>query len=240
MTNRFKTLAAITVFLMLTACSGSESDTSKKTVSEDTVRNVSEQKTTQATVQVIPEYKIVEDEVKRDIKRTVEVELSSRTDEETLGALAEQIYALSNVKVKRTFIGYRIAGEDERQAFWARTDYLPELKVILLGKNAADYEVIKRAAMPEGEIIGSWMVGDGVDYRTTAYTKDGKTYMQMVADISGKSSDRVYNLSQSDKGIKLQGEDSNDQDGYFIINEKGHLEFWNEENGNYYTTVQKV
>lgn len=235
-----KNSAAITVFLMLTACSDNAPDTSEQTVSENKVQNVSEQNITQTTVQAIPEYKIIEDDVKRNIKRTVEVELSSRTDKETLKALAEEIYALSNAKVERTFIGYRIAGEDKNQAFWAKTDYSPDLNIKILGKSIADYEMIKNTAMPEGEILGSWMVGDGVDYRTTAYTKHGKTYMQMVADTNGEPSDRVYNLSQSDNGIKLQGEDSNDQDGYFIINEKGNLEFWNEENGNYYTTAQKV
>lgn len=61
----------------------------------------------------IPEYKIIEDTVKRNIKRTVEVELSSRMDEDSLRALAEKIYALSDVKVERTFIIYRIAGEGD-------------------------------------------------------------------------------------------------------------------------------
>ncbi len=240
MTNRLKNSAAIIVFLMLTACSDNAPDTSEQIASENKFQNVSEQNITQTAVQAIPEYKIIEDEVKRNIKRTVEVELSSRTDKETLRDLAEEIYALSNAEVERTFIGYRIASEDKNQAFWAKTDYNPDLNINILGKNATDYEMIKNTAMPEGEILGSWMVGDGIDYRTTAYTKDGKTYMQIVADTNGKSSDRVYNLSQSDKGIKLQGEDSDDQDGYFIINKKGNLEFWNEENGNYYTTSQKV
>lgn len=78
------------------------------------------------------------------------------------------------MKVKRTFIGYRIAGEDKRQAFWAKTDYDPDMKVNIIGKNAVDYEVIKNTVLPNGEILGSWMVGDGIDYKLTAYNKDGK------------------------------------------------------------------
>lgn len=235
----FKASAAFTVVLMFAACSDSTPDISEQTVTDDKVQNVSEQKISQTTVQTIPEYKIVEDEVKRNIKRTVEVELLSRTDEETLKTLAEKIYSLSNVKVERTFIGYRIAGEDKRQAFWAKTDYDPDLKVKIFGKNPADYEVLKNIAPPNGEILGSWMVGDGIDYKLTAYNKDGKTYMQMTYDESG-SLDTVYDLSESDKGIKLQSEDERDSDSYYIINKKGDLEFWHDELGNYYTTAQKV
>ena len=239
MIDKLKVVAAITALMMFTACSDSSTDVAEQTVSEEKVSNAPEQKATQATVQSMPSYEIIEDDVKRDIKRTVEVELSSRTDEETLKALAEQIYALSNAKVKRTFIGYRIAGEDKRQAFWAKTDYDPDLKVIILGKNPADYEAIKNIAPPNGEILGSWMVGDGIDYKITAYNKDGKTYIQTIYDESG-SLDIVYNLSESDKGIKLQSEDERDSDSYYIINEKGDLEFWHDELGNYYTTTQKV
>ena len=236
MLNIFKTSAAVSVFLMLSACSDSVPDTSKKTVSADTVKNASEQKT---IVQAMPKYKIIKDEVNHNIKRTVEVELSSRTDEESLRALAEKIYSLSNVKVERTFIGYRIAGEDKRQAFWAKTDYDPDMKVNIIGKNAVDYELIKNTVLPNGEILGSWMVGDGIDYKLTAYNKDGKTYVQMIADEGG-SLDKVYKQSQSDKGIKLKSEDERDLDWYYIINGNGDLEFWNEELGNYYTTTQKV
>lgn len=239
MTNVFKTSAALTVVLMFAACSDSTPNISEQTISDGKVQNVSEQNISQTTVQTIPEYKIVEDEVKSNIKRTVEVELSSRTDEETLKTLAEQIYALSNAKVERTFIGYRIAGEDKRQAFWAKTDYDPDLKIKIFGKNPADYEVLKNIAPPNGEILGSWMVGDGIDYKLTAYNKDSKTYMQMTYDESG-SLDTVYDLSESDKGIKLQPEDERDSDSYYIINKKGDLEFWHDELGNYYTTTQKV
>lgn len=219
MLNKFTTLAATITLLALTACS----ENSTAMPNEET-EITAKSGAVQNAVQDIPEYKIIEDTVKRDVKRTVEVELSSRTDEDSLRALAEKIYGLSGEKVQRTFIGYRIAGEDKNQLFWATTNYTPELEVTLLGKSGADYQAIKDSALPEEEVIGSWMVGMG-DYKINAYKKDGEVYIQSVYGVESKT-DKLYELSQSDKGLKLENEDSIGFGEYFIINKKGDLEFW--------------
>lgn len=181
----------------------------------------------------LPKYKIIEDTVKGNIKRTVEVELSSRTDEEQLRALAKEIYALKDVNVERTFIGYRIAGEHKSQAYWATTHYDPDLKVKIMGESASNYEKIKNTALPDGDILGSWMVSWGFEYKSVAYEKDGKTYIRNIHG-DGSQKDEIYELSKSDKGIKLQNESGKDHNEYFIINKNGDLEFWS-DNGNYYT-----
>lgn len=229
MFEKLTIVAAVTALLTLTACSDSSVDTPDPLASESTVSDASG---SNSAVISVPSYKITEDEVKGNIKRTVEVQLSSRTDKNTLKTIAEEIYALSNKKTELTFIGYRIAGEGKDQAFWAKTDYDPDLKVHIIGKNAADYERLKNTPFPEGVILGSWMVANGIDYRVVAYIKDGKAYMQTTYDTKG--SDEEYELTQIDKGVKLQIEGEKGFNEYFIVNGKGDLEFWN-ENGNYYT-----
>lgn len=229
MFEKLTIVAAVTALLVLTACSDSAVDTPDAVASESTVTDASGSNNAATNV---PSYKITEDEVKGNIKRTVEVQLSSRTDENTLNTIAEEIYALSNKEVERTFIGYRIVGEGTDQAFWAKTDYDPGLKVHIMGKNAADYERLKNIPFPEGVILGSWMVANGIDYRMVAYIKDGKAYMQTTYDTKGI--DEEYKLTQIDKGVKLQIEGEKGFNDYFIVNGKGNLEFWN-ENGNYYT-----
>ena len=203
------------------------------TATETEVDTVKPESTSGAEVKKLPKYKIIEDTVKSNIKRTVEVELSSRTDEEQLRALAEQIYALKDVDVQRTFIGYRIAGEHQNQAYWATTHYDPDLKVKIMGESASDYEKLKNTALPDGDVLGSWMVSWGLEYKAIAYEKDGKTYIRNIHS-DGSQGDRIYELSKSDKGIKLQDESGKDHNEYFIINKNGDLEFWS-ENGNYYT-----
>lgn len=207
MLKHLKTLAACTTLLIISACSDSSVN--------------------------LPDYKITEDTVKGNIKRTVEVELPARTDEKTLKALAEKIHSLSDVNVERTFIGYRIAGGHKNQSYWATTHYNPELDVKIMGETAVEYEQIKNTKEPEGEILGSWMANWGYEYKMTVYKKDGKTYIRSTYG-DGSSSDELYELSQTDNGTKLQDEGGKERGEYFIINSSGELEFWS-ENGNYYT-----
>ena len=207
MIKKIKLLVAITGLFTLFACSDNASD--------------------------LPKYKITEDTVKGNIKRTVEVELPSRTDEETLRALAEKIRDISNVDVERTFIGYRISGDHKNQSYWATTHYNPSLEVKILGESASDYEKIKNTGLPEGGVLGTWMANWGYEYKMIAYKKGDQTYIRSIFD-DGSSSDEVYEQSQSEKGIKLQDEGGKERGEYFIINPEGHLEFWS-ENGNYYT-----
>ncbi|MEN2751967.1 hypothetical protein AAIR29_10020 [Psychrobacter sp. FBL11] len=178
------------------------------------------------------EYNILEDTVKSNIKRTVEVELPERLDEVELKRLAEHIKGLSNKDLERTFIGYRIAGNDPKQAYWATTHYNPNLEVNIMGESATSYESMKGKDLPEGDVIGSWMVEHDLEYRVTAYNKDEQTYLQNAYG-DGTSSDDLYVLSETDRGTKLEEEDSGFGE-YFIINSEGELEFWS-DNGNYYT-----
>jgi hypothetical protein len=207
MIKKIKLLVAITGLLTLFACSDNASD--------------------------LPKFKITEDTVKGNIKRTVEVELPSRTDEETLRALAEKIHDLSNVDVDRTFIGYRISGDHKNQTYWATTHYNPGLEINILGESASDYEKIKNTALPEDEVLGTWMANWGYEYKMTAYKKGDQTYIRSTFG-DGSSSDEVYEQSQSEKGIKLQDEGGKERGEYFIINHEGNLNFWS-ENDNYYT-----
>lgn len=236
MLNKLKIVAAITAFLTLTACSDNAPDIPKNEVAEDTVKDALEQEVTEGTVKDIPEFNITKDEVARSDygdKRTVEVELQSRVDEPDLRALAKQIYELSDEKFEPTFIGYRIAGDHENQTYWATTHYNPELRVDIAGASASDYEKVKNMDLPEGEVLGSWLVSWGAEYKSTAYQKDGKTYIHNVHS-DGSNGDYIYELSQSNKGTKLQDEKGKERDEYFIINNKGELEFWSGTD-NYYT-----
>lgn len=226
---------SILIFISLLFTPINEQTTASDSVDTEAEADTVKPEPTQKTeIKSFPEYKIVEDTVKRNIKRTVEVELSSRMDEEALIALAEKIYAMSDAKVERTFITYRLANEGDGTA-WATTHYNPEFKVDIVGATASDYERIKNTNISKGEEIGSWMVSRGMDSKVTAYKKDGQVYIQELYDFGPLSKeDKVYESTNLDKGIKLQSENDKDHNEYYIINKKGDLEFWS-DNGNYYT-----
>lgn len=235
MFNKLTLVVAIAALSALTACSDNAIDTPNAATSESAV---SEPNKPASAAISIPPYKIVEDEVKGNVKRTVEVELSSRMDEESLVALAEKIYELSNAKVERTFIMYRLANGGDGSA-WATTHYNPDLKVNIVGATASDYERIKNTNVSEGEVLGSWMVSRGMDSKITAYKKDGQVYIRELYNIGPLyKEDPVYESTELDEGIKLQSENDKDHNEYYIINKKGDLEFWS-DNGNYYT-AQKI
>lgn len=233
MFEKLVVVGAVTALLTLTACSDNAVSSPDETTSEATSEVVSKSDAIN-----IPPYEIVEDEVKRNVKRTVEVEISSRMDEESLIALAEKIYALSNAKVERTFIFYRLANEGDGSA-WATTHYAPDLKVDITGATASDYERIKNTNVSEGEILGSWMISRGMDSKLTAYKKDGQIYMREVYDFGPlHKEDEAYESTELDEGIKLQSEGGKDHNEYYIIKDDGSLDFWS-DNRNYYT-AQKL
>ncbi len=202
-----KVLITSIALLMLSACSDSEPN--------------------------LPEYRITKDITEGSNKRSVEVELRERTDEATLRLLANEIYSSSKVNVNRTFIGYRIAGPNQSETYWASTHYTPKLTVVIYGANDSDFAKMQETTEIDEEVIGTWLVSRGIEYKITAYEKDGMMYLKQEFDDDSTSED-VYERSTSEKGTRLQNESGKEFKEYFIINAKGELEFWS-ENGNYYT-----
>jgi hypothetical protein len=181
----------------------------------------------------LPDYTIIKDTITAPYKRSVEVSLSSRTNEETLYTLAEKIHSQSNIDVQRTFISYKIVGDHKNQAAWAITHYNPNLEVKILGESSSIYEQLKKSKEPEGEIIGSWMVNWGYEYKMTIYKKWDLFYIKKTFG-DGSSSNEPYEWSETEQGLKLQDQGDKERGEYFLITPEKSLEFWS-ENGNFYT-----
>lgn len=196
-----------------------------------TLQACSEQ--TQLPTAELPRYTIISDTVKKDIKRTVEVELAQRTDEETLRALAQAILKQSDADVERTFIGYRITGAHKRTGYWASTNFNPELEVKILGATHAEFEAMGNAPDPEGKVLGNWMAHWGNEHKVTVYVAQGQTIMRNTF-ANGKFSETPVTQEKTPSGLALLDEDSKETGEYFLINDEGELEYWS-ENGNFYT-----
>lgn len=177
------------------------------------------------------DYKIIRDESKRDIKRTVEVLLPERVDESTLKALAEKIYIDG---FERTFIGYRIKGEDQDGVYWATTHYDPDLKITFVGsEKAAHNDLIKSELQVDGELIGKWLVNWGYEYKTAFYKKGDQLMMKTLFD-DGSSEDVKLPSNEINGQIRYYDEGGKERGEYYIIAPNGDLQFWS-KNGNYYT-----
>ncbi len=79
------------------------------------------------------QYKIIEDESKRYIKRTVLVELNEIISRVELRDLAQRIKRENVKDYKSTFISYYIKGK-RNSGYWATTHYQPKLKVNIIGE----------------------------------------------------------------------------------------------------------
>ena len=75
---------------------------------------------------------ITKDEYLGSSKRTVEITLDREATEGELAAIANHMYADRKKDTDRTFIGYRLAGENNQGSYWATTHFNPDLKIEVL------------------------------------------------------------------------------------------------------------
>ncbi|WOD29824.1 hypothetical protein RYH70_07045 [Alloalcanivorax xenomutans] len=176
------------------------------------------------------DYEITKDEKFRDIKRTVEILLSERVDEEGLGKIAEEVYRSG---FDRTFIGYRLEGEGKGY-YWATTNYDPDLKVSILGSSKEDHEnMISVDLKIVGDLIGHWLIDWGGEYKAAIYDRGGKIYMKtLYSDGSGQ--EKEISMSNVEGVTRYYDEGGRERGEFYIIGPDGHLQFWS-GNGNYYT-----
>ncbi|QHF03875.1 MULTISPECIES: hypothetical protein [Pseudomonas syringae group] len=178
-------------------------------------------------------YSVTKDESKANIKRTVEVVLDQRVDQQTLESLAQKIKDSKPGSYQRTFIGWRIKCE-ESGAYWVKTDYLPNLSVQFLGSTLAQYNQLQSPGTTvEGEVFGSWVGTWGADYKMVGYRKAGKTFIRSTYTDGASGTTELVEKTISGRSALVDVEGS-DFDEYYSVNARGDLEFWG-EGGNYYT-----
>lgn len=177
--------------------------------------------------------KILSDEHKGSIKRTVEVELEERTDTATLAMIAKRIKATEQREYERTFIGYRLK-EGDGNSYWATTHFNPELEVKILGTTQRDHELLKKKTTTQENVIGTWMAQRSTSYKIVAYRKNGTVFIKNIYPGSDYLDEDEYASTQLSNGLKLQSESDKFRGEFYLINPKGDLEFWS-KNGNYYT-----
>ena len=159
--------------------------------------------------------------------------MAERVDQPTLEALANRIKNSNPTNFQRTFIGWRIKGE-ESGAYWAKTDFVPALNVQFLGATVADYNKLKTASTAaDGEVFGSWLSTWGADYKMVGYRKGGKIFIRSTfTDGSSGAKEFVFkNIAGRSVLVDAEGSDFNE---YYLVNAQGDLEFWG-ENGSFYT-----
>lgn len=176
------------------------------------------------------QYKITKDTQKRHVKRSVEVRLPRRVDKNMLRSLAHEIHKDG---FDRTFIGYRIKGNEEG-LYWATTHFNPDLKIKISGSEKEEHEkLVSSKHKVDGKVIGKWLVNYGFNYKSIMYKEGDKKVIKNF--FSGGGSNKNKLTTEKKNGETRYYEDSGKQRyEYYTIGSNGRLKFWS-ENGNYYT-----
>lgn len=180
------------------------------------------------------DYKIIKDQQGANGKRVVEVLLPERVEEDALESIAKTIRAGGGEKLQQTLIGYRIQGS-ETSGFWARSDFTPNLNVVILGTTASESQKLNDSLTTEapGEVIGRWRPDWGVEYIATLYRDKSKTYLSATYSDGSHSAEEMTE-TMTGSGLRIEKSGSKTDSDYYIVNSNGELEFWDAE-GKYYT-----
>jgi hypothetical protein len=181
----------------------------------------------------LPTYKIVKEETLSVVKREVDVLLEGRVSKEVLAALARKIRSSTDV-YERTFIGYRIKGENSA-VYWATTHYNPDLKIVINGGTKEEVQKMQATSLnEEGTIVGHWVVTNGYNCKMTVSILSGKYFIKTVF-ADGSSQKDEYKLTKENSKLRL--EKPNEFGEYFLIDLNGNLEFWDKD-GKFYTATK--
>lgn len=186
-------------------------------------------------------YKITKDEKRPNIKRSVEIVLPHKINEEELEKIAQFVEASDSDSYQRTFIGYFISGNDSSSGYWATTHFNPNLEVRILGLSMEKEAVLEQqaAASSPDDMLGTWK--DDRPYvgaRMELYQTDSA--LMLKSTYSDGSSNNVEMKSSEGKGgLRIEDKEGNDFGEYFVLNSAGDLEFWSSD-GNYYTAKQII
>ncbi len=174
-------------------------------------------------------YTVLEDEPLGRIRRSVELLLPERIEPADLERLAYEIRDGDPTKYERTFIGWRVEGDDLEGMYWASTHFDPNLDVQIIGPTAAEYAYLRdlNPVVP-GVELGRWIeTGMGrYSHLLVGYKTGGKTYFHMyMLDGDDKATEYIEERFAGEVRYR-RGADERD---YMVINDGGELVFGDEE-----------
>ncbi|TCB49851.1 hypothetical protein E0H80_10585 [Acinetobacter sp. ANC 4779] len=174
------------------------------------------------------DYEIISDDKRGNITRKVSVELPERISEKQLREIANEIRNSDSNTYERTFIMYRIKGE-ESVAAWATTHFDPNLDVKFIRLNSDNFKKLLNIKHDvDGDVIGQWISPNGfTDHIVVFYKKDKQYFKQdFYLDATLKPDELLKD------GMTYHYKDP-DETQYFIIDSEGDLEYHG-ESGNIY------
>lgn len=184
-------------------------------------------------------YFIINDQSYTNIKRSVDVRLKDRITIKQLSALAHEINNLNDKSFKRTFILYYLPEIKVDSGAWASTHFNPNLKVKILGATLEQATKLTESIAKDNKaIIGIYFkeLGD-LSHQLIVFKEKNKILIKETYSDNGQRT-KEYLGSKVNRGLRLQELGHNDFGEYYIVNQNGDLESW--DNQGLIETLKKI
>jgi hypothetical protein len=178
--------------------------------------------------QIIPKdvtYSIIETNVVKGIKRSLDVRLSRKVTEDVLYSIALELKSQDPKEYERTFICYYLPDMKVGAGVWATTHFDPDLDVRILGLTAEQEEsFVNEPEDSSREVVGNWLNESLLPQsKITIYSQNGKLYMEKNFK-DGSSSNKEMMKKASSSGQWYEEKSGSSFGEYYLIDRQGNLQ----------------
>ena len=175
-------------------------------------------------------YTVISTNVIPGIKRSLDVRLSRKVEEDVLRAIAMNLKKDDPKRHERTFIVYYLPEMKVGAGGWATTHFNPDLEVNILGLTLKqEIAFAKKVEDTTREVVGNWLdQSPMVGGKISIYRKDGKIYMEREFK-DGSSSNEEMVEKPSSSGTRYEEKGGSNFGEYYILDRQGNLQIRDRE-----------
>ncbi len=175
-------------------------------------------------------YNILKDESNLSLeKNQLTVEINKKLTEGQIATLAEELFQ-SKDKQRRFYLYYLLPGMKVGSGAWAISHFDPDLKIEIIGATSQEEaDANSLANIVEGEIVGKWHEEQNTSANYIIFKKDNKIFLRTIYK-RGQMPDEELKKKKVGTVNRYDYKDGGTNGEYFILNDRGELEFYNEEN----------
>lgn len=172
------------------------------------------------------DYEIVSESSFGTDRRSLDVRLSRRVDQQTLRSLARELRAGSGTDFDRTFIVYYLPGMEVDAGGWATSHFDPDLEVEILGRAEDQDPLDELRGLYGTHLTGAWE-NTGPLAATYVLVEEGEGLKLVRVWPDGSRGEIPVVEVQSSQGRRLE-DPENDFGEYYLIRD-GRLELRDSE-----------
>ena len=229
---------AVPILIFFTGCSETATPQRSNPAPSPTTTSPPE-RSTAAPIPKDVTYTIIDKNIVRGIKRSLDIRLNNKVSEEVLLSIAMKLKNSDSNTYERTFIGYYLPDMEVNVGYWATTHFNPDLKVRILGLTAEQEQALKQKPKdPSREIIGRWLdERPFAGNRITIFRKDGKVFVENTYK-DGSSGTRELLEKKSPLGRRFDRVGESTAGDHWILNSDGNLQL--RDNEGLIATAKKI